>query len=398
MASLNLSRILASTLADDQILVILSSVLFGVLTMLVLASIYALICLGLRRVSVRLLLASTISLYLSSAVYWGTILEFTISTSKLLAHAVNGIDDASTSVPIIGLTEAARACILTATFTVNVCIGDAIVWWRARVLYPGNRKVRHVCCALLSSTFVLGIVSTRRSVLVQSSRPGSIPIVYNGDVFGTAAIALSLATNVFSTTLIGYKAWKHRQFMREHLGAAGSSTLVTLKITALLVESGTIYCLVWVEFLVYHVVGDMVPGIHGGPWNGATFYHEACIAPIVAIYPMVIVVLVAVNKSQLEHGITRGQMSISTWGVASGPHAHDISSHRMTQLSEGGCPFASRITRTGEEEAQVGSSVDTHVPGRSSVDSDRISSLKDHEKPGAVEMVILPTDLERFMS
>ena len=36
-----------------------------------------------------------------------------------------------------------------------------------------------------------------------------------------------------------------------------------------------------VEFLVYHVVGDMIPNIHGGPWNGATFYHEACVAPIV---------------------------------------------------------------------------------------------------------------------
>ena len=36
-----------------------------------------------------------------------------------------------------------------------------------------------------------------------------------------------------------------------------------------------------VEFLVYHVVGDMIPNIHGRLWNGATFYHEACVAPIV---------------------------------------------------------------------------------------------------------------------
>ena len=50
-------------------------------------------------------------------------------------------------------------------------------------------------------------MSTRRSVFVQGGQPGSIPIVYNGDAFGTAAIALSLATNVFSTALIGYKTW-----------------------------------------------------------------------------------------------------------------------------------------------------------------------------------------------
>ena len=39
---------------------------------------------------------------------------------------------------------------------------------------------------------------------------------------------------------------QHRQFLREHLGAGGSSTQV-LKIMALLVESGMIYCLVWVS-------------------------------------------------------------------------------------------------------------------------------------------------------
>ena len=62
-------------------------------------------------------------------------------------------------------------------------------------------------------------MSTRRSVFVQGGQPGSIPIVYNGDGFGTAAIALSLATNVFWTALIGYKTWcvqtsARRRFLR----------------------------------------------------------------------------------------------------------------------------------------------------------------------------------------
>ena len=98
---------------------------------------------------------------------------------------------------------------------------------------------------------------------------------------------------------------QHRQFLREHLGAGGSSTQV-LKIMALLVESGMIYCLVWVsvhrsleargywtsvtdcvmvqvEFLVYHLLSDMMPGINvnGARWRAASFYHEACVAPIV---------------------------------------------------------------------------------------------------------------------
>ena len=106
---------------------------------------------------------------------------------------------------------------------------------------------------------------------------------------------------------------QHRQFLREHLGAGGSSTQV-LKIMALLVESGMIYCLVWVrmytapssfeargystpvtdcvmvqvEFLVYHLLSDMMPGINvnGGRWRAASFYHEACVAPIVVRPPL----------------------------------------------------------------------------------------------------------------
>lgn len=41
---------------------------------------------------------------------------------------------------------------------------------------------------------------------------------------------------------------QHRQFLPEHLGAGGSSTQVLKpEIMALLVESGMIYCLVWVR-------------------------------------------------------------------------------------------------------------------------------------------------------
>lgn len=61
-------------------------------------------------------------------------------------------------------------------------------------------------------SFVTSCSSTRDGVDAEvgvcGRRPArSIPIVYNGDPFGTAAIALSLATNVFSTALIGFKMW-----------------------------------------------------------------------------------------------------------------------------------------------------------------------------------------------
>ena len=40
------------------------------------------------------------------------------------------------------------------------------------------------------------------------------------------------------------------------------------------------------EFLVYHVVGDMMPNDNDGAWRAASFYHEACVAPIVVRPPL----------------------------------------------------------------------------------------------------------------
>ena len=159
--SLDLAQTLSSTLVDHQIIIILSSVFFGtrigivnayhrtyklfalgILTMLLVASTYTLMwdnlslhslyysansrtshasSHGLRRTAVRLLLASTVALYVSSVMYWATLLEFSISASELLVNAVGQLrNPSSPQVTSMGLSNAPWACILTAAFTVNV--------------------------------------------------------------------------------------------------------------------------------------------------------------------------------------------------------------------------------------------------------------------------------------
>ena len=51
-------------------------------------------------------------------------------------------------------------------------------------------------------------MSSVRSVhIAEQSNGAALTMVYTGDGFGVAAVALSLATNIFSTSLIGFKAW-----------------------------------------------------------------------------------------------------------------------------------------------------------------------------------------------
>ncbi|KAI1792561.1 hypothetical protein LXA43DRAFT_326477 [Ganoderma leucocontextum] len=294
-------QMLVPTLADHLVIVIISTFLYGVLSLLVATSTYILISQGVTRIGHKLLLLGTLLLYASSVVYWAASLGFVVNSNKVLSNAVGGLFSSSYSGDPEGHIPGVRtwSCIMSAAFTVNICIGDSIVWWRARVLYPDNRVIRRICCFLFSSTFVLGIISTVSSVRIAAKdTSASFPIVYTGDRWGVAAVAFSLATNSFSTSLIGYKAWQHRSFLRAHLGAGSRTTTSVVKMLALLVESGMVYCLIWLLVLAYHIC-DTVGSPQGPFWRAVSYIHGAALAPAIAIYPMTIVVLVALNKSQL---------------------------------------------------------------------------------------------------
>ena len=92
--------------------------------------------------------------------------------------------------------------------------------------------------------------------------------LYQGIASGVAASVLSLSTNLWATLLVGYKAWyvvglrnflrsvtrsltvmlsgrKSRRRLKGYL-VAGSPTE---KLFALLIESGAVYCTLWVSRL-----------------------------------------------------------------------------------------------------------------------------------------------------
>ncbi|KAI0029924.1 hypothetical protein K488DRAFT_55318, partial [Vararia minispora EC-137] len=60
---------------------------------------------------------------------------------------------------------------------------------------------------------------------------------------GYVAVAMSLASNVFATSVIGYKAWK---LVRKNL-SNGSKRLITEKILSIFIESGAFYICIWVR-------------------------------------------------------------------------------------------------------------------------------------------------------
>ena len=125
-------------------------------------------------------------------------------------------------------------------FVTKILLGDAIVCWRASLLWPGNLAIRAGAIILLLTTFgefpvtcrpvlalipllpgrsALGVIDTRGTCLDlydswDGSTVGSGLIIYGaqgglyqGTPYGLAASVLSLSTNFFATSIVAYKAW-----------------------------------------------------------------------------------------------------------------------------------------------------------------------------------------------
>ncbi|PIL24748.1 hypothetical protein GSI_12634 [Ganoderma sinense ZZ0214-1] len=208
-----------------------------------------------------------------------------------------------------GAIHGLTVCAPTIILTFNVVLGDAIVWWRVWAIWPRSLVVRGSCIILLAATLGSGIIDSMDScpkaafsVLVVSNLT-DIPTgsFYQSDLFGLAASVLSLANNMVATILIGCKAWEHREIMiKASLDRKGQ----VQKVLIFLVESGAIYCLIWVSILVQQVAilmdtGEVSPS-EPKALTQFDYFVKGCLIPLIGMYPTTIITLVALNKSHFH--------------------------------------------------------------------------------------------------
>ncbi|PIL25603.1 hypothetical protein GSI_11351 [Ganoderma sinense ZZ0214-1] len=231
----------------------------------------------------------------------------------------------------------------TATLTINILLGDAIVWWRACVLWRGNWPIRVLCVLLLLATSrfftpTTGVVDTcwacyRGGSWNPDPNAQGIGYLYEGFSFGVAATALSLATNVLATTLMrglglgrSDSDWRddsdrrYRSFLKKYV-EIGTRVSRLEKIMVLLVESGIAYCVLWIviAILLAGLNDQHVYDSHGvlqltSFWNICAVFVQGGLVPLIAvpvvsgesaytdmaIYPTIIIVVVTLDRSQVE--------------------------------------------------------------------------------------------------
>ncbi|KAI5835011.1 hypothetical protein K523DRAFT_411886 [Schizophyllum commune Tattone D] len=149
---------------------------------------------------------------------------------------------------------------------VNYVLSDAIVIWRAWVLWSDSFVAKGVLLVCMCGSLVGAIINTvwtvRPDTAFQTAKPRALAITIP-----------FLFTNVVAITLVGRRAWTYLRSIKQRLGLSRRTQIEN--ILFLLLESGSLYCLVWVVYLVseftagadtfnpVRIVGTVVHNISG---------------------------------------------------------------------------------------------------------------------------------------
>ncbi|THV02289.1 hypothetical protein K435DRAFT_836507 [Dendrothele bispora CBS 962.96] len=234
-------------------------------------------------ISRRLLLIATIVMFVCSTMNFAAEFRFDLVQIQTL---VNPDYDP--------MGEMIKWEILAIVFsTISYILGDAIVVWRAWILFDGQQLYR-----VLLSACILG------------------------------SLGALILTNAVATCLIGYKAWYYRNFIKTHLGGINRRNKVE-HILILLIEGGVIYCVLWVLILLAQ--------LHGVFNDLGSAILQAISPHATSMYPTIIILFSALQKSHCETTLLGNSYQFSTNSMNEGNSRAEQSQVR----------FASRIESSG---------------------------------------------------
>ncbi|KIK55960.1 hypothetical protein GYMLUDRAFT_263881 [Collybiopsis luxurians FD-317 M1] len=264
------ARILS--LQHDLIRIGCEFLFFGIHATLFITSTYLLFYKGIRLVRARifLLLVTTVMFLASIGVI---ILDMMICLQQVQSYGL----DSPTSL------ELSTQLILASNILmrVNFLLGDVIVVWRTWVVWPHSIFVR-----LVLAVCMLGTIGAVFGNGVKST----IDFLGNSFVSNTYSLVMSLpplVTNLTATLLIALRVWEYRRNIKSSMRSATSTTRIE-KTLILLVESGLIYCAIWLLILIAGF--DVMSAASNALILGLA-------VSLTGIYPTFIVIMVSLDKS-----------------------------------------------------------------------------------------------------
>ncbi|ETW76290.1 hypothetical protein HETIRDRAFT_480361 [Heterobasidion irregulare TC 32-1] len=338
-----------SVILNNAIALSLQAFFYGVYTILIIFSTYHLVQKDMRsRANIIMLMATLVMFAVSTS---HAALDMVILIQQFVSIFI-GHPDLPLATRFIVANNAVIGYEIGQTYlyTINGILSDAVVVWRAWVLWQDNRKLVLAPLVLLLGS--LCILCVQIGLQTASDLTDSIPPNALNKV-RTSSWALSLATNTVATSLIGYKAWSHRRFLKANLSHGSRKTKVE-KVLAILVETGLFYCLQQAI-----MIGMGYIPLPDNPRSPVSSVLNGVSVHLAGIYPTMIIVLVNFQRSIMD---TPG-VSLNVSGSGTMPIASHLSfatppamSARSDMLPKRGTVHFEPPERTGfgQEDLELG--------------------------------------------
>ncbi|KAI0319941.1 hypothetical protein OF83DRAFT_1169733 [Amylostereum chailletii] len=298
--------------------IILQAGLFGAYTLLIVQSTYVLLRKDLRLRSIQWMLGVTSLMYITSAIHLGSGLYSVLSSFRPGRSEAAFI---SRGVAMLGLIFS----------NINLLLSDAVVVWRAWILWERNKFVLTSCSVLFTATLAMAGFTIYQQSVPDSGSQNLLESQYGLPNATTSAVvvslSLSLAANLWSTALIAYKAWHYRRSIAAHLQRGDKKNMVE-KLLTLLLESGAIYSCIQAAFVVSFALSPQSE-------SSITLKLFTSIIPqISGIYPTIIIVLVCFQKTHCDRQFTYPDVEVEPAGARRGLPGQDLTAFEVSARSE----------------------------------------------------------------
>ncbi|KZV59879.1 hypothetical protein PENSPDRAFT_376882 [Peniophora sp. CONT] len=201
----------------------------------------------------------------------------------------------------------------TALVSMNAVMSDSIVLWRMYVVWNRARPIlafgiaAFVTVLGLNIANIVGVADSRVFRGVVNLKDSEFFVIYGITSIGLAAAFVSLASNLCATALVGLKIWLHRRQLTTHVRTGNRRTMVE-RVMELLVDSGVVYTAIWLLYCISFFRPITDQAVLGPASKGSTIditaasYLDAAMAQITSIYPLIVFILVALDKIHHSRG------------------------------------------------------------------------------------------------
>ncbi|KAF8074489.1 hypothetical protein FPV67DRAFT_583146 [Lyophyllum atratum] len=283
---------------DNTASITTSTLLYGTFVLLFFVSTSTLFRRHARSPSTWVMFGMTVTSFVLASLYWAAYAAFLVRYLRktLLDSVHRPLDD--TRLDDIDESDFKIDRITVCTRQVLQIVGDMIVVWRAWALCMDHRWAILLPLALLFGT----CASSFAFLALTSTLDGYNAYIFDGErvtaALYKAANSLSLATNVFSTSLIAYILWSHRKHWNITIGGSWSRAQTIL---LMIIESGALYGAF--QLMTVIVVNQDIDPDTPKAYFVDLVYESA--VQITAMYPTIVLLLIDRKRSFTNlHGLS----------------------------------------------------------------------------------------------